>query len=76
MTTTELRAAIHQLVDKEDNGEVLQAIRELLDRAALNYAWRTALTSRVAEAEAEYKANGRTYSVAEVMRHIETDMQE
>ncbi len=73
MSTTELRDKIRSLLDKQGNETILLRISEILEQASYEDRLSEVMTSRVAEAQAEYKA-GLGIPAEEVLRGIRQEL--
>lgn len=73
MSNTELRACIIKLVEHQNDQRVLQAIHDLLDKAARDAQWRQVLGARAEQAQREMES-GAWRSLDEVISSIQQEL--
>ncbi len=73
MSTAELREKIRSLLDEQVNETILLRISEILEQASREERLSKIMTTRVAEAQAEYKA-GLGIPADEVLKRIKEDL--
>ena len=69
MSVDELKKALSNLIDKEDDPAILAAVYTLLNKQDTDSVYRSILTERALQAEEDIKA-GRTYSLSEVKKKV------
>jgi hypothetical protein len=67
METLTIKQEIHQLIDQVQDGEILQAVYELLNKEKINLALKAEMTRRAKLAEEDIKA-GRVYTLEEAQK--------
>jgi hypothetical protein len=73
MSTAELREKIRSLLDEQVNETILLRISEILEQASREERLSKIMTTRVAEAQAEYNA-GLGIPAEEVLKRIKDDL--
>ena len=70
MSITELRTASKDMISKEEDPAILEAVYTILNKTNRDAETREELTARAKEAEDDIRL-GRTYTVEEVRRKID-----
>ena len=69
MTTEEIKTELRELIENETDQKVLEEVRDMLQKPALDSVLKAKLTSRALKSEEDIKA-GRVYSSKQVKKFL------